>query len=116
MTGPVLRKGAVDRTGPPPGRARAAVLVGSMTALVLASLAGSSLALLNKAACRAGAWNFGVEQYQSHCYTDIYPLYFGEGLWHGQVPYLNHQVEYPVLIGAAMQAAAWVVRPIVGHC
>jgi uncharacterized membrane protein len=91
---------------------RLAVAAGSVTALVIASLAGSSLGFLNKAGCRAGAWNIGVEQYQAHCYTDIYPLYFGEGLWHGQVPYLNHQVEYPVLIGAAMQAASWVVRPI----
>ncbi|MGH3275989.1 MAG: glycosyltransferase family 87 protein [Streptosporangiaceae bacterium] len=89
-----------------------AVTAGSVTALVIASLAGSSLGFLNKAACRAGAWNIGVAQYQAHCYTDIYPLYFGEGLWRGQVPYLHHQVEYPVLIGAAMQAAAWVVRPI----
>jgi uncharacterized membrane protein len=91
---------------------RLAVLAGSVTALVIASLAGSSLGFLNKAACRAGGWNVGLDQYQAHCYTDIYPLYFGEGLWRGQVPYLNHQVEYPVLIGAAMQAAAWVVRPI----
>jgi uncharacterized membrane protein len=91
---------------------RLAVLAGSVTALVIASLAGSSLGFLSKAACRAGAWNVGVEQYQAHCYTDIYPLYFGEGLWHGQVPYIGHQVEYPVLIGAAMQAVAWVVRPI----
>ena len=94
------------------GGGRLAILAGSVTALVIASLAGSSLGFLNKAACRAGAWNIGAAQYQAHCYTDIYPLYFGEGLWHGQVPYLNHQVEYPVLIGAAMQAAAWVVRPI----
>jgi uncharacterized membrane protein len=91
---------------------RLAVLAGSVTALVIASLAGSSLGFLNKAACRAGAWNIGAAQYQAHCYTDIYPLYFGEGLWHGQIPYLDHPVEYPVLIGAAMQAAAWVVRPI----
>jgi uncharacterized membrane protein len=91
---------------------RMTVLAGSVTALVIASLAGSSLGFLSKAACRAGAWNVGVEQYQAHCYTDIYPLYFGEGLWHGQVPYLNHQVEYPVLIGAAMQAVGWLVSPI----
>jgi uncharacterized membrane protein len=94
------------------GHGRLAVLAGSVTALIVASLAGSSLGLLSKAACRAGAWNIGLEQYQAHCYTDIYPLYFGEGLWHGQVPYLNHQVEYPVIIGAAMQAAAWVVHPV----
>jgi uncharacterized membrane protein len=91
---------------------RLAMLAGSVTALVIASLAGSALGFLNKAACRAGAWNVGVGQYQAHCYTDIYPLYFGEGLWHHQVPYLNHPVEYPVLIGGAMQAVSWVVRPI----
>jgi len=91
---------------------RLAILAGSVTALVIASLAGSALGFLNKAGCRAGAWNVGVEQYQAHCYTDIYPLFYGEGLWHGQVPYLDHQVEYPVLIGAAMQAVEWLVRPI----
>jgi uncharacterized membrane protein len=93
-------------------RGRVAALAGSVTLLVIASLAGSALGFLNKAACRAGAWNVGVEQYQAHCYTDIYPLYFARGLSQGQVPYISHGVEYPVLIGAAMQAAAWVVRPI----
>jgi len=65
-----------------------------------------------KEACRAGAWNVGVEQYQAHCYTDIYPLYYGEGLAAGKIPYLDHHVEYPVIIGAVMQGAAWVVRSI----
>jgi len=88
------------------------VVAGSVTALVIGSLAGSSLGFLNKAGCRAGAWNIGAAQYQAHCYTDIYPLYFVEGLWHGQVPYFDHQVEYPVLIGGAMQAVSWLVRPI----
>jgi uncharacterized membrane protein len=91
---------------------RLAVLAGSITALVIASLAGSALALLNKAACRAGAWNIPAAQFQAHCYTDIYPLYFGEGLWKGQIPYFDHPVEYPVLIGAAMQAAAAAVHSI----
>jgi uncharacterized membrane protein len=91
---------------------RLAMLAGSATALVIAGLAGGALAFLSKAACRAGAWNVGIEQYQAHCYTDIYPLYFAERLSAGKVPYLGHPVEYPVLIGAAMQAAAWVVRPI----
>jgi hypothetical protein len=94
------------------GRGRLALLAGSVTALLTASLAGSALALLSKAACRAGAWNVGVEQFQAHCYTDIYPLYFSEKLSQGKVPYLGHPVEYPVIIGAAMQAAAWIVRPI----
>jgi uncharacterized membrane protein len=88
------------------------MLAGSVTALVVAGLAGSGLGLLSKAACRAGAWNIGIEQYQAHCYTDIYPLYYTESLSAGKVPYVGHPVEYPVLIGAAMQAAAWVISPI----
>jgi len=71
-----------------------------------------ALAFSAKEACRAGAWNVGVEQFQAHCYTDIYPLYFSEGLAAGQVPYVDHHVEYPVVMGAAMEAVAVVVRPI----
>ena len=91
---------------------RAAMLAGSTTALVIASLAGSLLGFLNKAACRSGDWNIYLKQFQAHCYTDIYPLYFQEQLSTGKVPYTGHPVEYPVLIGAAMQAVAWVVKPI----
>jgi uncharacterized membrane protein len=87
------------------------VLAGSVAILILASLLGGALGSVAKAACRAGAWNVGVEQYQAHCYTDIYPLYFGEGLATGQVPYFDHHVEYPVVMGAVMQAAAWVSGP-----
>lgn len=88
---------------------RYAVLAGSVAALIIASLLGGALGSVAKAACRAGAWNVGVEQFQAHCYTDIYPLYFGERLSTGQVPYVGHPVEYPVVMGAVMQAAAWVV-------
>ena len=48
------------------GPGRLAIVAGSLTVLVTASLAGSALAFLNKAACRAGAWNVGLEQYQAH--------------------------------------------------
>jgi len=91
---------------------RWAALGGSAGVLVVASLLADGLAFGAKQACRTGAWNFGVAQYQAHCYTDIYPLYYGEGLSAGQIPYLDHHVEYPVIIGAVMQAAAWVVRSI----
>jgi uncharacterized membrane protein len=98
------------RRSPRPAVGRLAALGGSASLLVLASLIADGLAFTAKEACRAGAWNVGVEQYQAHCYTDIYPLYFAEGLSAGKVPYLDHHVEYPVIIGAVMQAAAWVVR------
>ena len=110
-TGPPGTAGA--RPGGPEGwQHRAAMIAGSTTALVLASLAGSALGFANKVACRSGDWNFYLKQFQAHCYTDIYPLYFNEQLSAGKVPYTGHPVEYPVLIGAAMQAVAWVIRPI----
>jgi hypothetical protein len=93
-------------------RRRLAQFAGSSPVLVAASLTGSALGVLNKAACRSGDWNFYLKQFQAHCYTDIYPLYFGEGLSNGKVPYTGHPVEYPVVIGAAMQAVAWLVRPV----
>src|SRR6516162_9732965 len=102
------------RTGPGQAgwRGRLAVLAGSTTVLVTASLLGSVLGFADKAACRSGDWNFYLKQFQAHCYTDIYPLYFGEKLSAGKVPFYDHPVEYPVVIGAAMQAVAWLVRPI----
>jgi len=70
------------------------------------------LAFLEKSPCRSGAWNSYASQFQRACYTDIYPLYYNEGLSAGKVPYTGHPVEYPVLIGGAMQAAAWLVRNV----
>jgi uncharacterized membrane protein len=96
----------------PPWRGRLAVMAGSVPVLITASLLGSALAFANKAACWSGDWNSYLKQFQAHCYTDIYPLYFNEQLAAGKVPYTGHPVEYPVVIGGAMQAVAWVVRPI----
>ena len=80
--------------------------------LVAASVLGMVLAFAEKSPCRSGAWNSYASQFQRACYTDIYPLYYGEGLSAGKVPYTGHPVEYPVLIGGAMQAAAWLVRNV----
>jgi hypothetical protein len=87
-----------------------AAVIAWASALTAASLAGSALAYLSKAACRAGGWNDGVAEFQAHCYSDLHGLYFVEGLSSGQIPYLDHPVEYPVLTGATMEAAAWLVR------
>jgi uncharacterized membrane protein len=86
--------------------------LGSTIVLLSASVLGMVLAFAEKSPCRAGAWNSYAGQFQRACYTDIYPLYYGEGLSAGKVPYTGHRVEYPVLIGAAMQAAAWLVSHI----
>jgi hypothetical protein len=96
-----------ERSGPVRPSALAAAL-GGTSVLLAASVLGLVLALAEKALCWSGAWNDYAEQFQRACYTDIYPLYYGEGLSAGKVPYTGHQVEYPVLIGGAMQAAAWL--------
>jgi uncharacterized membrane protein len=108
------RSASAGSSGLRPGAAlsRWAALGGSAAVLVLASLLADGIAFGARQACRTGAWDFGVAQYQAHCYTDIYPLYFDEGLSSGKVPYLDHHVEYPVIIGAVMQGAAWAVRSI----
>ena len=80
--------------------------------LLAASVLGMVLAFAEKSPCRSGAWNYYAKQFQDACYTDIYPLYYNEGLSAGKVPYTGHPVEYPVLIGGAMQAAAWLVRNV----
>ena len=89
-----------------------AVALGSGSVLLAASVLGMLLAFAEKMPCRSGAWNYDARQFQYACYTDIYPLYYGEGLSAGKVPYTGHPVEYPVLIGGAMQAAAWLVRNV----
>jgi uncharacterized membrane protein len=92
---------------------RLALVCGTTTTLVAGSLLGALLGYTQKVACSSGgAWNNFVGQFRAECYTDIYPLYYGEGLSSGKVPYLGHPVEYPVLIGWMMQAAAWLVRGV----
>jgi uncharacterized membrane protein len=95
-----------------PSGGRLAVAAGSVTALVIASLIGGALTFWHQAACRAGGWDAPLTPYRAHCYSDIYALYTVHGLNHGQIPYLDRPVEYPVVIGAVMQAASWVSRSV----
>jgi len=68
-------------------------LLGSAAVLLPAGIVAAGIAFGAKEACRTGAWSLGVEQYQAHCYTDIYPLYYIEGLSAHEVPYFDHHVE-----------------------
>ncbi len=95
-----------------PGPSALLIALGSTSVLLSASVFGMVLAFAEKYPCRSGAWNDYVSQFKDACYTDIYPLYYGEGLSAGKVPYTGHAVEYPVLIGGAMQAAAWLVSNV----
>jgi uncharacterized membrane protein len=73
------------------------------TVLVLA------LAWAKQAPCADGDWS-GSKQYTHFCYSDPVPLFGLRGLADGQVPYLDAEVEYPVLTGALMQVAAVLAR------
>jgi hypothetical protein len=84
--------------------------LGGTSVLISAAVLGMVLAFADKVPCRNGAWFSYTKQFQDACYTDIFPLYYNEGLAQGKVPYTGHPVEYPVLIGGAMQVAAWLVR------
>ena len=76
--------------------------------LVLLTLLVSLLGWWQKSPCRVQPW---VEQYQytRACYTDVFALYFAEQLSAGKTPYLEHPVEYPVVIGGVMAVAAEAV-------
>jgi uncharacterized membrane protein len=89
-----------------------AVALGGTGVLVAATALSMALAFAEKVPCRSGAWYSYPRQFQDACYTDIFPLYYGEGLAAGKVPYTGHPVEYPVLIGGAMQVAAALVRNV----
>ncbi|MBX6370673.1 MAG: DUF2029 domain-containing protein [Acidothermus sp.] len=112
---PVVR-GASEAFGGPLGRH---ALVGSswwtpIRVLMLFAVLACGLMYAQKLPCRNAAWNNGF-QYSHVCYTDIYPLYYTEGLDQGKRPYIDPHtdasgqqtyVEYPVLIGATMQITA----------
>jgi uncharacterized membrane protein len=81
-----------------PGRFWTAARV--VLALVCLTL---SLHWVQKSPCENGAWT-DYKQYKLMCYTDVLALYYAEGLSDGQLPYRDHNVEYPVLTGAFMGA------------
>lgn len=101
--------GAVTAIGGPPGpRARTGEqrLMTPVRWIVLITLVTCALGWAQKSPCRVQEWDEEY-QYTRACYTDVLALYYNEGLAEGDVPYLDHPVEYPVVIGAAMG----LVRP-----
>src|SRR5690348_9675249 len=100
--------------GRPVSPADVTAALGSTGVLVAASVIGMVLAFLEKTPCRSGAWNSYASQFQRACYTDIYPLYYNEGLSAGKVPYTGHPVEYPFRSGGSMHVAAVLVLNVSG--
>ena len=60
-----------------------------------------------------GAWA-GGEQYTTGCYTDVVPFWSGRGVAGGAVPYVEAQLEYPVLTGAQIWIEGALSRAFVG--
>lgn len=107
--------GAAQIVGGPPGRhAR----IGDRrfwtpTRVLLAlTLLTSLLGFAQKAPCRDGSSWVHEYQYTRACYTDVVALYSAEGLSSGKLPYYEHPVEYPVVIGGVMQVSSVLARGV----
>jgi uncharacterized membrane protein len=74
--------------------------------MVLLTLAATlTIGLLIKAPCASGSWASGRTQHLL-CYSDIVPLYAGEGLSARRIPYFEARNEYPVGQGLWMYASS----------
>jgi uncharacterized membrane protein len=105
--------GAVNVVGGAPGahaRVTGRRIWTPVRVIVVLTLLTCTLGFLQKAPCRTHPWAHEY-QYTHMCYTDVFALYFAEGLSDNKRPYLDHPVEYPVVMGAAMELAAKAVQP-----
>jgi uncharacterized membrane protein len=98
---------AAEGLGGPVGRhaRRGARFWTPVRCLVVLTLLTSLAGFWQKSPCRYHPWAHEY-QYTRLCYSDVYALYFAEGLDRGRTPYLDSPVEYPVVIGGVMQVAA----------
>ena len=85
-----------------------------MKLALAASLAGILVAFAIKQPCVTHPWS-NYFQYRHLCYNDIQPLFYLRGVSHGQVPYKDVFVEYPVLIGSFMYAAGRFLAFLIAH-
>ena len=76
---------------------------------LLFCVVGLALAWAKQNPCADGNWT-GSKQYTHFCYSDTVPLFGLRGLDTGQVPYLQSEMEYPVLTGGFMWVAAVLAR------
>ena len=80
-----------------------------MLALALTCAAG----WLFKTHCAPGGWTHS-EQYTTGCYSDAVPFWTGRGVAAGEIPYLQAQMEYPVLTGALIWIEGGITRGLFG--
>jgi uncharacterized membrane protein len=96
-----------------------------LRAMLVLTVLTATLGFLAKSPCRTHPW--GSEfQYTRVCYTDVFALYYSEslgtrtgpdGVANGRlsVPYRDHPVEYPAVIGGLMWTAAEITNLVHPH-
>lgn len=81
----------------------------TLACLLLLTTATAWAGYVQKRPCLDNSWTDAF-QYTRHCYSDILPLYHAEKLNERALPYRDHPVEYPVLIGGSMLLASEAAR------
>src|SRR5947208_461550 len=89
LGGPLGRHAAVRRW-----------LFSIMVIITMGTAATAAFGWVQKASCMTHGYTHEY-QYTRLCYSDIYALYYNEGLDKHEVPYKDHAVEYPVIVGGA---------------
>ena len=82
--------------------------------LMLALALTCTVGWLFKTHCAPGGWT-NSEQYTTGCYSDAVPFWTGRGVAAGEVPYLQAQMEYPVLTGALIWIEGGITRTLFGR-
>lgn len=82
--------------------------------LALALAVTCTLGWLFKAHCTPGGWT-GGEQYTTGCYSDAVPFWGLRGVDKGKIPYLEAQMEYPVLTGAQIWVEGAITHGLFGR-
>jgi uncharacterized membrane protein len=83
---------------------------GALTVVLIVTAITLVLGFVEKQKCLTPDGWANQHQYTHMCYSDIVPLFGGQGLSEGKVPYRDQAVEYPVLTGGVMWLAADVAR------
>jgi uncharacterized membrane protein len=88
--------------------------------LLALTLLTAVVGFLSKSPCRTNPWA-DEYQYTRACYTDVFALYYSEQLGGDgngsrmSVPYRDHPVEYPAVIGGLMWVAAEATNIVHPH-
>jgi uncharacterized membrane protein len=86
-------------------------LLSPVLGVVLVAAGTLAVGLAHKYPCHDGVPVTG-EPWVHACYSDVLPLYGGRGLGEGLWPYLQADLEYPVLTGALMAAVGLPVHAL----